>query len=131
MLRDKVLFLSRRYIYNYNIIFLLQDLFFLKISTSKTTLLKTLKRLLKPTFEDNSNTSESNVSISNRLVLPSIKRITLTPRAIKENRTLYSNTANIAEISALLYYYLARNKENKLFSLIIKEIYKLDKVLIK
>ena len=127
MLRDKVLFLPRRYIYDYNITSLPQDLSFLKISTSKTTPLKTLKRPLKPTSEDNSNTSESNINTPNRLVPPPIKRITPTPRTIKKNRTLYLNTANIAEISALLYYYLARNKENKLFSLIIKEIYKLGK----
>ena len=44
---------------------------------------------------------------------------------------LYLDIANIVEISALLYYYLARNKDNKLFSLIIKEIYNLDKILTK
>ena len=30
---------------------------------------------------------------------------------------------DIAKINVLVYYYLARNKENKLFSLIINEIY--------
>ena len=30
---------------------------------------------------------------------------------------------DIIEINALIYYYLIRNKENKLFSLIMNEIY--------
>ena len=34
-----------------------------------------------------------------------------------------SNFLNIVEIDVLIYYYLARNKENKLFSLTINEIY--------
>ena len=33
------------------------------------------------------------------------------------------NLLNIVEINALIYYYLIRNKENKLFSLIINKIY--------
>ena len=88
--------------------------------------LKILKRLSTPTLEDDSNISESNASISNRLVPSSIKRITLTSKTIKKNRINYLNIVDIVEISALLYYYLTRNKENKLFSLIIKEIYNLD-----
>ena len=79
MLRNKVLFLSRRYKYVYNTIFLLEDLFFLKTFTSKTISLKTLKRLLISTLEDDSNTSESNINISSYLVPSSIKRTTLTP----------------------------------------------------
>ena len=34
-----------------------------------------------------------------------------------------SNLLNIAEINASIYYYLIRNKENKLFSLIMNKIY--------
>ena len=34
-----------------------------------------------------------------------------------------SNLIDIAEINVFVYYYLIRNKKNKLFSLIINEIY--------
>ena len=104
MLRNKVLFFLERYKYDYNTIFLLRDLFFLKIITFKTIPLKILKRLLISTLKNKSNTKESNASIYNRLVLSSINRITLTSKTIKKNRTLYLNTANIVEISAILYY---------------------------
>ena len=104
MLRDKVLFLLERYKYNYNIIFLLRDLFLLKISTSKIISLKTLKRLLIFTLEDNSNINESNANIFSYLIPFSIKRITLTPRVIKKNRALYLDIAKIVEVNAILYY---------------------------
>ena len=51
------------------------------------------------------------------------KKSTSTLRALKKKMIQKFNLLNIAEINALTYYYLIRNKKNKLFSLIINEIY--------
>ena len=51
------------------------------------------------------------------------KRSTSTLKALKEKIIQKSDILNIAEIGALVYYYLVRNKENKFFSLIMNEIY--------
>ena len=51
------------------------------------------------------------------------KRLTLIFKTFKEIKIQKSNFIDIIEIDALIYYYLIRNKENKLFSLIINKIY--------
>ena len=51
------------------------------------------------------------------------KKSTLTLKIFKEKKIQKSDFIDIAEIDALAYYYLIRNKENKLFSLTMNEIY--------
>ena len=51
------------------------------------------------------------------------KRLTSTFRAFKEMKIQKPDLIDIAEIDALAYYHLIRNKENKLFSLTMNEIY--------
>ena len=51
------------------------------------------------------------------------KKSILTFRAFKEKMIKKFDLIDIAEINILIYYYLTRNKENKLFSLIMNKIY--------
>ena len=51
------------------------------------------------------------------------KIIISTFKALKEKMIKRFDFINIAKIDVSVYYYLIRNKENKLFSLIINEIY--------
>ena len=51
------------------------------------------------------------------------KKSISTFRAFKEKMIKKFNFIDIAEIDVLVYYYLIRNKKNKLFSLIMNKIY--------
>ena len=51
------------------------------------------------------------------------KRSTLILKTFNEKKIQKFDLIDIAEINASAYYYLIRNKENKLFSLIMNEIY--------
>ena len=51
------------------------------------------------------------------------KRITLIFKIFKKKMIKKFNFIDIAKINILIYYYLTRNKENKLFFLIMNEIY--------
>ena len=51
------------------------------------------------------------------------KRSTSTFKAFKKKMIKKFDLIDIAEIDVLIYYHLTRNKKNKLFSLIINEIY--------
>ena len=61
--------------------------------------------------------------VSNRKELINKKRSIFTLRIFKKNKIQKSDLIDIAEINAFIYYYLIRNKENKLFSLTMNEIY--------
>ena len=56
-------------------------------------------------------------NVSNR------KRLTSTLKTFKEKKIQKFDLIDIVEIDALTYYHLIRNKENKLFSLTMNEIY--------
>ena len=51
------------------------------------------------------------------------KRSTLIFKAFKEMKIQKSDLIDIVEINVSAYYYLFKNKENKLFSLTMNEIY--------
>ena len=51
------------------------------------------------------------------------KRLTSIFKTFKKKIIQKFDFLDIAKINALIYYYLIRNKENKLFSLIINKIY--------
>ena len=51
------------------------------------------------------------------------KKSISTLKTLKEKMIKKFDFIDIAEINASIYYYLIRNKQNKLFSLIINKIY--------
>ena len=116
MFKDKILFLSERYNHNNNKILITKDLFFLS-----TISFIIITRPFKPTIENDSN--EDNFDINHSKNVSNKKRLTSTLRALKEKKIQKSDLIDIAEIDAFAYYYLIRNKENKLFFLTMNEIY--------
>ena len=116
MLKDKVLFVPGRCEHDDNKVSTAEDLSFLPTTPSVV-----ITRPPKPTAKDESDEDSSGMDhskdTSNR------KRSTPTPRALKEKMIKEPDLIDIAEIGAPAYYHLARNKENKLFSLTMNEIY--------
>ena len=116
MLKDKMLFIFKRYKYNDN-----------KISTSKNLsfLLKTLFiiiiRPFKFIIENESN--ENNFDMNHFKNILNKKRSILTFKIFKKKMIKKFDFIDIIKINASIYYYLTRNKENKFFSLIMNEIY--------
>ena len=112
MRKDKILFIFKRYEHNDNKVSAIKDLSFLSIiSFVIITLLKFIVENL------NEKSLNMNSSKDTR------KRSTSTPRTFKEKMIQKSDLLNIVEIDVSTYYYLARSKENKLFSLTMNEIY--------
>ena len=103
-------------------ILILKDLSFLSI-TSFIIITRSSKFIV----ENNSNENNFDINhlkdVSNRKELINKKRSTSTLRAFKKNKIQKFNLIDIAEIDAFAYYYLIRDKENKLFFLIMNEIY--------
>ena len=116
MLKNKILFLFKRCDHDDNKILTLKDLSFLSNAQSVI-----ITRPFKPTVENDSNENNSDMDHSKNAF--NKKRSTLTLKTLKEMKIQKFNLIDIAEIDALTYYYLIRNKENKLFSLTMNEIY--------
>ena len=116
MFKNKILFISKRCEYDDNKISIAKDLSFLSI-TSFVIITRSLKFIVKN--ESNKDNFDMNHSkdISNKKKSISILK-TFKKKMIKK-----SDFIDIAEIDILAYYYLTRNKENKLFSLIMNKIY--------
>ena len=112
MRKNKILFVFKRYEHNDNKVSAIKNLSFLSITSS---IVITFFKFIV----ENSNEESSDVNFSKN----TRKRSTFTLRAFKEKMIQKSDFLNIIEIDALIYYYLARSKENKLFSLIMNEIY--------
>ena len=145
MLMNKILFILGRCNYNDNNSSSLKDLAFVPLTVSKTNTLSLflilsviLKRSPPPTVENDitllfenfiksaidSKTSEQDISIlTNKRLLSRRYRLISTSRIIKKRRITEPKLLDIAKIEAVLFYHLARFKENKLFSLTINEIY--------
>ena len=95
MIKNKILFISRRCEYDYNTTFSYSDLSFIFNTTYTSTLRTILKR--------------SSISI-------------VEDKTIKDINSLSRDqNINILEIEVVVYYRLTRDKNNKLFSLIINE----------
>ena len=111
-----MLFIFKRYKYNHNKALAFENLSFL-LKTLSIVIIRPFKFIIKN--ESNENNFDMNYSknISNR------KRSILTFRAFKEKMIKKSDFIDIVKINASIYYYLIRNKENKLFSLTMNEIY--------
>ena len=111
--KDKILFISERYKYNNYKILILKNLSFLSI-TSLIIITRSFKIIVK------NKSNEDNFDINS---LKNIKKkSTSILKAFKERIIQKFNFLDIVEIDALIYY-LIRNKENKLFSLIMNKIY--------
>ena len=115
MFKDKILFLFKRCDHNNNKISTSKDLSFLSNASSVV-----ITRSLKSIVENNSNENNSDINHSKNVF--NKKRLTSTLKTFKEMKIQKSDFIDIAEINALAYYHLIRNKKNKLFSLIINKI---------
>ena len=116
MFKNKILFLFKRCDYNNNKISTLKDLSFLP-----TTLFIVIIRSFKLIVENDSN--ENNFDMNYFKNVFNKKRSISIFKTFKEMKIQKSDLIDIAEIDVSTYYYLIKNKENKLFSLIINEIY--------
>ena len=122
MFKNKILFLFKRCDYNDNKISASKDLSFLSTISSIV-----ITRFFKFIVENDSNEDSFDMNysknVSNRKELISKKRSILILKAFKENKIQKFDLIDIVEIDAFAYYHLVRNKENKLFSLIMNKIY--------
>ena len=116
MLKDKMLFIFKRCEYDDNKISAFENLSFLS-----KTLFVVITRFFKFIVENESN--EDSFDINHFKDILNKKRSTLTFKTFKEKIIKKFDLINIIEIDASIYYYLIRNKENKLFFLIMNEIY--------
>ena len=114
MRKDKMLFVFKRYKYNDNKISTSKNLSFLSIISFIIII-----RLLKSIVKNKSDEDDFDVDFLKDIK----KRSTSILRAFKKKIIQKFDLFNIVEIGALVYYYLIRNKENKLFSLIMNKIY--------
>ena len=112
MRKNKILFISKRYKYNDNKVSTPENLSFLSIISS------IIITLFKPITE---NSNEENFDINSSK--DTRKRLTFTLKTFKKKFFQKLDLLNIVEIDISIYYHLVRSKKNKLFSLIINEIY--------
>ena len=116
MLKDKMLFVFKRYKYNDNKILTLKNLSFL-LKILFIIIIRSFKFIVENKSNENNFDMNYFKDISNR------KRSILTFRTLKKKKIKKFNFIDIVKINASIYYYLTRNKKNKLFFLIINEIY--------
>ena len=112
MRKNKILFISKRYEHNNNKVSIIENFSFLPITSF--VIITSPKSIV-----ENLNEESSDVDFSK----DTRKRSTSTLKTFKEKMIQKSNLLDIVEIDVSIYYYLARSKENKLFSLIMNEIY--------
>ena len=112
MKKNKILFISKRYKHNNNKVLIFENLSFLPIISFIIII------SFKSTVE-NSNKKSSNVNSSK----DTRKKSTSIFKTFKKKMIQKFDFLNIVEINVSIYYYLIRDKENKLFSLIINKIY--------
>ena len=116
MFKNKILFLFKRCDYNNNKILTSKDLSFLSITSFNI-----ITRPFKFIVENNSN--ENNFDMNHSKDVSNKKKLISIFKTLKEKKIQKLNFIDIVEIDAFAYYYLIRNKENKLFFLIMNEIY--------
>ena len=116
MLKNKILFIFKRYKYNNNKISTFENLSFL-LKTSFIVITRPFKSIIK------NESNENNFDINHFKNISNKKRSISIFKIFKEKMIKKSDLIDIVEINASIYYYLIRNKKNKLFSLIINEIY--------
>ena len=122
MLRDKILFLSKRCDHDDNKISTSKDLSFLSIILF-IVITRPPKFIVKNDSNENNFDINHSKDVLNKKESTSRKRSISIFRTLKENKIQKPNLIDIVEIDASAYYHLARNKENKLFSLTMNKIY--------
>ena len=112
MRKNKMLFIFERYKHNDNKVLTFKNLLFLSIISFIIIISFkfTVKNLNEESFDINSSKDIK-------------KRSTSTLKTLKKKMIQKPDLLNIVEINILIYYYLIRSKENRLFSLIINKIY--------
>ena len=113
--KNKILFIFKRYKYNNNKISITKNLSFLSI-ISFIIIIQFFRFIIKNELNENNFNVNYLKNILNKKRL--ISNFIILKKKIKR-----FDFIDIAEINALIYYYLIRNKKNKLFSLIINKIY--------
>ena len=116
MLKNKILFVFKRYKHDDNKISTFENLSFL-LKTSSVITIRFFKFIVKNESNENNFNMNYFKDISNR------KRLTSTFKTFKKKMIKKLNFIDIIKINVSIYYYLIRNKENKLFFLIMNEIY--------
>ena len=116
ILKDKILLIFKRCKYNNNKTLTFKNLSFLS-KTLFIIIIRSLKFIVKNELNENNFDINYFKNISNK------KRLILTLKAFKEKMIKKFDVIDIVEINVSIYYYLIRNKKNKLFFLIINEIY--------
>ena len=116
MLKDKMLFIFKRCKHNNNKVSTFENLSFLS-KTSFIVITRSFKFIIK------NKSNKNNFDINHFKDILNKKRSILTFKTFKEKIIKKFNFINIIKINASIYYYLIRNKENKLFSLTINKIY--------
>ena len=111
-----MLFIFERYKYNNNKILIFKNLSFLS-----KTLFIIITQSFKFIVKNKSN--KNNFDINHFKDILNKKKSILTFKALKKKMIKKFNHIDIIKINALIYYYLIRNKKNKLFFLTINEIY--------
>ena len=108
MLKNKILFLFKRYNHNNNKILTSKDLSFLPNASFIV-----ITRPFKPIVENDSN--ENNSDINHFKDVFNRKRSTLTLKTLKEIKIQKSDLIDITEINASAYYHLIKNKKKQAF----------------
>ena len=110
-----MIFVFKRYKYNNNRISISKNFSFLPIISFIVT------RPFKSIVKNKSNENSFDINLLKDIL--NKKRLIATFKTFKKKLIKEFNFIDIIEINISIYYYLTRNKENKLFSLIINEIY--------
>ena len=116
MLKNKMLFIFKRYKYDDNKISTFKNLSFL-LKTSFVIITRPFKSIVK------NKSNENNFDINNFKDISNKKKSTSTFKTLKKKIIKKFDFIDIAKIDVSIYYYLIRNKKNKLFSLIMNKIY--------
>ena len=122
MLKNKILFFFKRCDYNENKISASKDLSFLS-TISFIIITRPFKSIVKNDSIENNFDMNHSKNVSNKKESINRKRSISILKTLKKNKIQKFNLIDIVEINAFAYYHLIRNKENKLFSLTINEIY--------
>ena len=109
-----MLFIFKRYKHDDNKILASKNLLFLSI-TSFIIITQSFKFIIKDKLDKYDSETDSSKDIK--------KKSTSTSKAFKKKMIQKFDLLNIVEIDAFIYYHLTRNKENRLFFLIINKIY--------
>ena len=117
ILKDKILFIFKWYKYNDNKISAFENLSFLLKISFFIIIIRPFKFIIK------NKSNKDNFDINYFKDISNKKRLISTFKTLKEKMIKKFDLIDIVKINASIYYYLIRNKKNKLFFLTINEIY--------